>query len=39
MKKLTLIATAVFAFAVAAAGCGARGHVGPVHAGGGVSSR
>jgi hypothetical protein len=39
MKKLLTIITTVFALAIAGAGCHAGARVGPVHAGGGVSSR
>lgn len=39
MKKLLAVLTTVFALAVAGAGCHAGARVGPVHAGGGVSSR
>lgn len=38
MKKLLTLLTTVFALSIASAGCHAGGHVGPVHAGGGVSS-
>jgi hypothetical protein len=39
MKKLLTIITTVFALAIAGAGCHAGARVGPVHGGGGVSSR
>ena len=39
MKKLLTLLTTVFALSIASAGCRAGGHVGPVHGGGGISSR
>lgn len=39
MKKLLTLLTTVFVLSIAGAGCHAGARVGPVHAGGGVSSR
>jgi len=39
MKKLLTLLTTVFALSIASAGCHAGGRVGPVHGGGGISSR
>lgn len=39
MKRILTIVSTVFALAIAGAGCHAGGRVGPVHGGGGVSSR